>query len=635
MARSGGILLMHVAAVAWSVSAWSAASKKPRLQQSRLFLQYRSEYTTDGRPPAAVYPRQREPPERRQYSSEYSSDRRPPAAPSTPDGIPFAEEGRPPAAPYPRQREPPERRQYSDEYAADGRPSATPYATEGRAYAEEGRPPAAPHPRQREPPERRQYSDKYSADGRPPTAPYTAEGRPPPAPYATDGRSPAAPYPRQRKPSNQRLYSDEYAADGRPPTAPSPPHREPPERRQYSGGYAADGFPPVAPYATDGRPPAPSYPHRREPPAQRYGYPDERYVDRHSRDRRPEQDPLEPPSDDWGGSRDAPWPEFLGPISGEMEMGRTLGIGDMWHPEWERGEPRDGPFDELFEPGYDPERRYRDDVEFDSYSNDQYGRTNYRQGRPLEQYNKEELNQDQRRYDYGHNEEEYDREDPESFNRNAENRNYYERQRDDSNYDSGLDQIYPEEKRQRRSRPRRKRRTNAIRSDDPLGVMVDLFSPMSMFPSFFSMGKIPSRLSKDMDSMVRGMQNMNNSGALVEQALSIVQNDPSVIDLLDAEDPILLASSRPVFSNSPSSSVSVMANGRQTVTQTLRLGVHLNYPWSMWVFAENGIIKELILVDDDDDECQVEIPVNKYNNYRKSSKKGDFIDAEIIEGELR
>ena len=78
-----------------------------------------------------------------------------------------------------------------------------------------------------------------------------------------------------------------------------------------------------------------------------------------------------------------------------------------------------------------------------------------------------------------------------------------------------------------------------------------------------------------------------------------------------------------------------MANGRQTVTQTLRLGVHLNYPWSMWVFAENGIIKELILVDDDDDECQVEIPVNKYNNYRKSSKKGDFIDAEIIEGELR
>ena len=228
--------------------------------------------------------------------------------------------------------------------------------------------------------------------------------------------------------------------------------------------------------------------------------------------------------------------------------------------------------------GQDGEDRYDQRSEYDRRYSDGYDSTDSRRERSY--YNNRGFDgyADDRRRDFDYREPRGDlmrrtRDDDDRYNRG-----YY------SNYD-------------RRGGALARRRRY---SDDP-------YLPILRFPSgpFFSpfapldamMGRMlkpmtrrASRLQFQMNDMAR-----DDAGDLIDEALDILDRDRTIRSMTRSGDPpIRLASSnRAIFSRSSSMT---LVDGVQK--ELLKIGAKLNYPWTMWLVAENGRLKSLVLIDE-------------------------------------
>jgi hypothetical protein len=166
-------------------------------------------------------------------------------------------------------------------------------------------------------------------------------------------------------------------------------------------------------------------------------------------------------------------------------------------------------------------------------------------------------------------------------------------------------------------------------SDDP-------YLPIPRFPSspFFSsmfdpfasldamMGRMmgpmtrrASRLQFQMNDMAR-----DDAGDLIDEALDILDRDRIIRTMMRSGDPpIRLASSnRAIFSRSSSMT---LVDGVQK--ELLKIGAKLNYPWTMWLVAENGRLKSLVVIDKNDRE--IDVPVRN-----RGDRDDDVVDAEVL-----
>ena len=145
------------------------------------------------------------------------------------------------------------------------------------------------------------------------------------------------------------------------------------------------------------------------------------------------------------------------------------------------------------------------------------------------------------------------------------------------------------------------------------------FSPFASMDAMMdramsSMTRRASRLRFQMNDMAR-----DDAGDLIDEALDILDRDRTIRSMMRSGDPpIRLASSnRAIFSRSSSMT---LVDGVQK--ELLKIGAKLNLPWTMWLVAENGRLKSLVVIDENDRE--INVPVRN-----RDDRDDDVIDAEV------
>jgi hypothetical protein len=126
---------------------------------------------------------------------------------------------------------------------------------------------------------------------------------------------------------------------------------------------------------------------------------------------------------------------------------------------------------------------------------------------------------------------------------------------------------------------------------------------------------------------------------IVNQALSIVRYDPNAVERImrvpyyDSNGgrrrnnsrrykQIELASDGQSIVEYSTSTSAKIVNGRRVTKTQFQMGVRLNYnPWSMWINAENDIIREIVCVESTTNKAfRVNVPVSRYErtNFSRS-----------------
>ena len=258
--------------------------------------------------------------------------------------------------------------------------------------------------------------------------------------------------------------------------------------------------------------------------------------------------------------------------------------------------------------GQDGEDRYDQRSEYDRRYSDGYDSTDSRQERSY--YNNRDYEYaDDRRRDFDYREPRGELMKRSRYDDDRYNTGYY------SNYD-------------RRGGALARRRRY---SDDPY-LPIPRFPSTSFFSSMFDpfasldammdkmmgpMTRRASRLQFQMNDMAR-----DDAGDLIDEALDILDRDRTIRSMTRSSDPpIRLASSnRAIFSRSSSMT---LVDGVQK--ELLKIGAKLNYPWTMWLVAENGRLKNLVLIDEiDENEREIDVPVRN-----RGDRDDDVIDAEV------
>jgi hypothetical protein len=120
--------------------------------------------------------------------------------------------------------------------------------------------------------------------------------------------------------------------------------------------------------------------------------------------------------------------------------------------------------------------------------------------------------------------------------------------------------------------------------------------------------------------------------AIVDQALTIVRYDQYATERIirsngyyevngRRQKKIELANDGQAIVEYSTSSSAKIVNGRRVSKTLMQMGVLLNYsPWSMWINAENGTVRELVLVDGNNKGYRVNVPTSSYNDRSNFSR---------------